>query len=102
MSAVKALAIASAEGQKIWQITRNNLELALASVNLGTEVETEIKNSVLAGNVATVHEANISYFDWVGSGYLLIDPESGAGAYKIAGGANGGFILTFVAGVIGA
>lgn len=102
MSAVKALAKANAEGQKIWQINRENLDLALASVNLGTEVEMEIRNSVLAGNVATVHEANITYFGWVGSGYLLIDPETGAGAYKIAGGANGGVIMTFLAGVLGA
>ncbi len=89
ISAVKALALASAEGQKIWTITQNNLDLALSSIELGSEVETEIRNAVNAGKTATTHEAQIVYGDWVGSGYLLIDPETGAGAYKIAGGGNG-------------
>ncbi len=89
VSAVKALALALQEGQKIWTITQNNLDLALSSIELSYEVESEIRNAVLAGKVATAHEAQIVYGGWVGSGYLLIDPETGAGAYKIAGGGNG-------------
>ncbi len=89
ISAVKALALASQEGQKIWTITQNNLDLALSSIELGSEVETEIRNAVNAGKTATAHEAKIVYGGWIGSGYLLIDPETGAGAYKIAGGGNG-------------
>ena len=90
ISAVKALALATAQGQKVWTIDRNNLSLALEQIDLGSEVETEIRNAVMAGKVATAHEAQIIHYNWVGSGYLLIDPETGAGAYKIAGGANGG------------
>jgi hypothetical protein len=90
ISAIKALALASAEGQKIWTIDKDNLTLALTEIDLGPEVESEIRNSVLAGNVATVHDTPLDYMGWVGSGYLLIDPETGAGAYKIAGGMNGG------------
>jgi len=101
ISAVKALAIAAAEGQKIWTITQENLEFALSSINLSAEVESEIRNSVLAGQIATAHEAQLNYFGWVGSGYLLIDPETGAGAYKIAGGANGGELLTIVSALLG-
>ncbi|TKV69706.1 sugar-binding protein [Marinobacter panjinensis] len=92
ISAVKALALAGAEGQKIWTIDRNNVSLAISQINLGSEVETEIRNAVSAGKIATVHEQKITYRNWVGAGYLLIDPETGAGAYKIAGGANGGFL----------
>lgn len=73
ISAVKALAIASVEGQKIWTINQSNLNEALAAINLGFEVENEIKNSVLSGNVATAHENQLTYHGWVGSGYLLID-----------------------------
>jgi hypothetical protein len=29
---------------------------------------------------------------WTGSGYTILDPATGAGAYKIAGGSNGGFL----------
>lgn len=92
MSAVKALALANAEGQKVWTIDQNNLELALGQTHLGQDVETEIRNAVLAGKIVTAHEQQLTHMNWVGSGYLLIDPETGAGAYKIAGGANGGFL----------
>ncbi len=90
ISAVEALALASAEGQTIWTIDQNNLTLALTQINLSDEVETEIRNAVLAGKIATAHESQLTYHSWVGSGYLLLDPQTGAGAYKIAGGMNGG------------
>ncbi len=96
VSAVKALAIASAEGQKIWTIGQNNLDLALEVINLSVEVENEIRSAVNAGNIATAHEAQIVFGGWVGSGYLLIDPETGAGAYKIAGGGNGSVIEVLI------
>lgn len=88
ISAVKALALASAEGQKIWTIDQNNVDVALATIDLDADIETEIRNAVRAGKVATtfVGSSNV--------GYLLVDPSTGAGAYKIAGGANGGQLLT--------
>lgn len=94
ISAVKALALASAEGQRIWTIDRNNLEAALAAINLDVDIETEIRNAVWAGKVATTHERPVTY---VGNnvGYLLLDPHTGAGAYKISGGSNGGLIAIF-------
>ncbi|MEX2475107.1 transglutaminase family protein [Marinobacter sp.] len=94
ISAVKALALASAEGQKLWTIDRTNLGLALDQINLDPEVEMEIRNAVQAGKTVTAHEKQISYKGWVGSGYLLIDPDTGAGAYKISGGANGGATIS--------
>ena len=53
------------------------------------EVESEIRNSVLAGNMATVHENKLEFHGWVGSGYVLMDAATGAAAYKISGGMNG-------------
>ncbi|WP_034835274.1 hypothetical protein [Endozoicomonas numazuensis] len=111
VSAVKALTLAVAEGQKVFTITRDNLDQALASITLATEVEQEIRQGVLAGKTVTAHERNITLNGWNGAGYLIIDPETGAGAYKISGGANGGFLsddaldilgcIGFVFGVIG-
>jgi len=95
ISAVKAIAIASAEGQKIWTITQENVEDALASINLDADTESEIRNSVNAGMVVTTHEQSINFNGWIGEGYIILDPATGAGAYKIAGGGNGGF-LSFI------
>ncbi len=89
ISAVKALAIASQQGQKIWAIDKNNVNLALSRINLGAEAENDIRNAVNAGKIATAHEARINFNGWIGEGYTLIDPNTGAGAYMISGGGNG-------------
>ena len=92
ISAVKALTLAGAEGQKIWRIDQGNLSIALASINLGFDIEAEIRNAVNAGKIATVHENPINFAGSSAIGYLLIDPETGGGAYKISRGGNGGFL----------
>ncbi|MGI9279684.1 MAG: transglutaminase domain-containing protein [Endozoicomonas sp.] len=92
ISAMKALLLAAQEGQRILSITRDNLEEAMQILNLSDDVEREIKQGVSSGKVVTAHEKNIAYKGWVGAGYLIIDPDTGAGAYKISGGENGGFI----------
>src|SRR5690606_33203244 len=57
ISAVKALAIASQQGQKIWTINKTNVSLALSRINLGADAEADIRNAVNAGKIATAHEA---------------------------------------------
>ncbi|QEY16817.1 sugar-binding protein [Cellvibrio sp. KY-GH-1] len=89
ISAVKALAIASQQGQKIWTINQSNLDLALSRINLGADAENDIRNAVNAGKIATAHEARINFIGWVGEGYILLDQNTGAGAYMISGGGNG-------------
>lgn len=96
ISAVKALAIAGSEGQKVWTITKDNLSVALTAINLSAEIESEIRNAVFAGKVATAHERPISFFGGSNTGYLLIDPDTGAGAYLIASGANGSEVKTVI------
>ena len=41
----------------------------------------------------TVHQSPITVNGWQGSGYSVIDPEMGVGAYQISGGASGGFAV---------
>ena len=53
----------------------------------------DIQNGLAAGKEVTVHQAPITQSGWTGSGYIITDPETGAGAYKIAGGANGGVLI---------
>ena len=89
ISAVKAIQLAAAEGQKIWTITQGNLDQALASIELSDEVETDIRNSVYAGKEVTAHERPVNFFGSQSSGYIVLDPYSGAGAYLIEDGENG-------------
>ena len=93
ISAVKAITIAQAEGQKIYTINKQNAQTALQKLPIGGEVGSEIRNAVNAGKEVTVHEKSIKKHGWKGFGYIVIDPETVAGAYLIEGSGNGGIFL---------
>lgn len=44
------------------------------------------------GKEVIVHTDPINVPGWKGAGYIITDPETGAGAWKIGGGGNGGEI----------
>ena len=44
------------------------------------------------GREATISEGTITVAGWTGVGYIVSDPETGAGAYRISGGGNGGLL----------
>ncbi len=86
VSAVKALAVAAQQGQKIYQITQANINTALPQLTIEQSVKDEIAASVAVGKEATVSQSNITVAGWTGAGYIISDPETGAGAYRISGG----------------
>jgi hypothetical protein len=96
ISAVKALAIAASQGQKIFTITQANQDIILPQINVDPDVMNEMQNALAAGREITVHQSPITQSGWTGSGYIITDPATGAGAYKISGGANGAELLIFV------
>jgi len=98
VSTAKALAIAMAQGQKIYTLTQNN-EAQLANITIEQGARNEILSALNAGLEVTVHESPITVNGWSGSGYTIIDAEYGVGAYKISGGGSGGvlILLGFVA-----
>jgi hypothetical protein len=95
VSAVKAIAIAQAEGQRIYTINQSNAATALPKLSIGGDVGAEIRNAIQAGKEVTVHERQISAHGWTGYGYVITDPDTGAGAYLIEGKGNGGDIIVF-------
>ena len=46
---------------------------------------TDIRNGVNAGKTVTAHDTQIMLNSWSGTGYTILDPASGAGAYMISG-----------------
>jgi len=90
ISAVKALSKANAEGQRIYQMTRDNIAETLPNLNLAIETEAEIRTALNAGLTVIAHTDNVSVPGWTGSGYIIFNPETGSGAYKISGGMSGG------------
>ena len=91
VSAAKALMLANQQGQKIYRVTSDNSASVLPALMADTGVKTDISNAIAAGMQATVHESPITLGQWSGTGYIITDPETGSGAYRISGGANGGW-----------
>ncbi len=56
----------------------------------------EIRAALNAGKEVITHTDSISVPGWSGVGYIILDPVTGDGAYKISGGANGGWLIIAV------
>jgi hypothetical protein len=90
VSAVRAIQKAAHQGQRIYQINSQNAASTLPSIHHDPATMSEIMNAVNAGKEVITHTDAISVPGWSGAGYIILDPETGVGAYKISGGANGG------------
>jgi hypothetical protein len=100
ISAVKALQLASQAGQRVFQITQANEAAALAQVSHDAATMAEIRASIAAGKTVITHSSAVSVPGWSGAGYAILDPETGSGAWKISGGANGGFVTGLIIGTV--
>jgi hypothetical protein len=93
ISAVKALQKANAQGQRIYHITQANQATILSNIHHDPDTMDEIQNALNAGKEVITHTDAISVPGWSGAGYIITDPVTGDGAYKISGGGNGGYIF---------
>ena len=65
----------------------------LGQVAVDKDVKDEIENALANGLEVSIHERPIADNGFIGSGYTIIDPNTGAGAWKVSGGASGGFVV---------
>ena len=93
VSTVKALKIANDQGIPIYTVNQTNIVTTLPQLQIDQQVKTDIQNAVNAGKVVTVSKTNISNNGWIGCGYIITDPETGAGAYMISGGLSGAAVF---------
>ncbi len=90
VSAIKALQVASTQGIPIHKIDASNIATKIPLLQLTGDVKNDIRNSVNAGRVVIVSEREIQLNSWRGVGYIVLDSQTGAGAYMISGGLSGG------------
>jgi hypothetical protein len=90
VSAVKALSIAMTSGQKIFTITQQNQAQVLPQLRQDSLTMSEIRSALSVGKSVIAHVDQIEVPGWRGAGYILYDPDTGNGAFKISGGLNGG------------
>lgn len=98
ISAVKAIGLATAQGQKIYTITSKVYQNRPNIVNEALtahsqETKNRVQSALTAGMEVTIHQSPIMESGWKGAGFISIDPQTGAGAYTIEGGSNGGILL---------
>ena len=66
--------------------------MVLLQLSHSEEVTENIRNALAQGMEVTISQGQITSSGWTGAGYIIIDPNKGAGAYLIEGGINGGWI----------
>jgi type III secretion system FlhB-like substrate exporter len=93
ISTVKALKIANDQGIPIYTINQTNIATTMPQLQIDQQTKDDITNAVNAGKVVTVSKTNITANGWTGCGYIITNPETGAGAYMISGGTNGGWYV---------
>jgi hypothetical protein len=93
ISSIHLLSAAMAQGIPIYRITSANASAALPMLQLSPAVESDISRAVSQGKTVLTAERDIDLGPWRGVGYIIHDESTGAGAYLISGGVNGGGIL---------
>jgi hypothetical protein len=94
----QALQKPSTAGQRIYHITQANQAAILPSIHHHPDTMAEIQNALNAGKEVITHTDAVSVPGWTGAGYIITDPVTGDGAYKISGGGNGSFIAGILLG----
>jgi hypothetical protein len=90
ISAVKAISYANQKGIPIYTINAANIQDIIPLLDISSDVITEIQNAVSAGKTAIIPQNTVQYNDWIGDGYVILDPDTGASAFMISGGLAGG------------
>lgn len=96
-SAVKAIQLASQEGQKIFTITKDNYQEIMPKLQLAAAAEADIQAAAQAGLIVTTHERRISVNGYTGEGYIILN-DRGTGAWMINGGMYGGGLALIIGG----
>lgn len=90
ISAVQLLIDAGNQGIPLYSLTAANASALLPQLSISSSVKSQISAAVAAGQTVVVSQRAPERLDWSGVGYIMLDPETGSGAYLIEGGLNGG------------
>lgn len=89
MSAVTALQFANQSGVPIYTVTASNQQTVMSQLQVDSDTADNIANATASGLQVIVPRNDITVGSFSGLGYIIQDPESGAGSYLISGGRDG-------------
>jgi len=93
LSAVHLISNAMDLSTPIYRITLQNKDAVFPLLSLSATVKSDINAAVLQGKTVIVPETSLTDNQWSGVGYIIQDETTGAGAYRISGGLNGGLMI---------
>ncbi|MDD1750056.1 MAG: hypothetical protein LUO89_09300, partial [Methanothrix sp.] len=88
-SAVRALAAANANSQPIRLINAGNAATVIPQLTIDASAIADIQNAAAAGKQNLVQNGVLAAGGWSGSGYIMEDPATGLGDYRLTGPAHG-------------
>ena len=93
ISAIKAIEIAANQGVPLYYIDRSNFDVVKQELSLGDSIVQQIENAINSGKFVLAPKSDVTSDGWTGSGFIVIDPQTGAGAYMLSSGDNGAAII---------
>ena len=90
VSTMTVLQTATEQDMELLVINESNYEEMSEKLEADNAVLTDIKKAVKSGKEVTVPTREVTMGDWTGTGYIIMDSETGAGAYRISGGLSNG------------
>ncbi len=90
ISTAKALGLAAQSGITIHDVDAGNADTILPTLPFDEQVIEEVRAAVERGRHARIPAAPVSYLEWTGVGYVLLDEDTGEAAYQLQGGHSGG------------
>jgi hypothetical protein len=67
---------ANNRGIPIHTVTKQNISEVLPKLKVSNTIKNDISNAVNQGRIVTIPEENIQYYDWSGTGFIVMDPNS--------------------------
>jgi hypothetical protein len=85
VSTERLLTLANSQGVRIFTIDGTNIAQILPQLDTFAIVKENIVESINAGLVAVVPQRNLQFNDWLGMGWIVLDPATGSAGFLIAG-----------------
>ncbi|CDA29183.1 transglutaminase domain-containing protein [Eubacterium sp. CAG:156] len=89
VSSVSIIKESKERGINIVTLSEENKAI-LNMLSIDKTAKNEIEKALNNGKTVIVPEKSIQYYDWNGTGYITLNPETGEAAYMISGGLCGG------------
>lgn len=89
-STVAILVESNRTGVPIYEVTQSNVAQILPLLQQSAEFKVKVQDAIAAGKTVITPKRDITLGKYAGSGYIVLDPITGAAGYLIDGGLAGG------------